>query len=75
MTNIAWNDETRAWYEKYKDEGLEFDNPDTLFGRTLTTGEPLLSNDPANDPAGARCPAGTRRWTATWACPCSTAAR
>ena len=75
VTNIAWNDETRAWYEKYKDEGLEFDNPDTLFGRTLTSGEPLLSNDPANDPAGERCRAGTRRWTATWACPCSTAAR
>ena len=58
VTDIAWNDETRAWYEKYKDEGLEFDNPDTLFGRTLTSGEPLLSNDPQNDPRRGTLPGG-----------------
>ena len=58
VTDIAWNEETRAWYEKYKDEGLEFDNPDTLFGRTLTSGEALLSNDPANDPRRGTLPGG-----------------
>ena len=58
VTDIAWNDETRAWYEKHKDEGLEFDNLDTLFGRTLTTGESLLSNDPANDPRRGTLPGG-----------------
>jgi PAS domain S-box-containing protein len=58
VTDISWNDETRAWYEMYKDEGLEFDNPDTLFGRTLTSGEALLSNDPANDPRRGTLPGG-----------------
>jgi PAS domain S-box-containing protein len=58
VTDIAWNEETRAWYEKYKDEGLEFDNPETLFGRTLTSGEALLSNDPANDPRRGTLPGG-----------------
>ena len=58
VTDIAWNDETRAWYEQYKDEGLEFDNPDTLFGRTLTSGQALLSNDPQNDPRRGTLPGG-----------------
>lgn len=58
VSDIAWNEETRAWYEKYKDEGLEFDNPDTLFGHTLTSGESLLSNDPANDPRRGTLPGG-----------------
>ena len=58
VTDISWNDETRAMFEQYKDEGLEFDNPETLFGRTLTTGEPLLSNDPRNDPRRGTLPDG-----------------
>ena len=58
VSNIAWNDETRELFEKYGETGLEFDNPETLFGRTLTTGAVVLSNDPANDPRRGTLPGG-----------------
>ena len=58
VSDISWNEETRDLYERYKEEGLEFDNPETLFGRTLTSGEALLSNDPANDPRRGTLPGG-----------------
>jgi PAS domain S-box-containing protein len=58
VSNIAWNDETREMYEKYSDTGLEFDNPNTLFGRTLTTGDVVLSNEPASDPRRGTLPGG-----------------
>ena len=58
ISNIAWNEETRALFEKYGETGLEFDNPDTLFGRTLTTCEVVLSNDPANDERRGTLPGG-----------------
>jgi PAS domain S-box-containing protein len=40
MTNIAWNDETQALYEKYAEQGLEFRNLNTLFaGRDFGDGD------------------------------------
>lgn len=58
LTNIAWNDTTRAFYEKYSKDGLEFHNLKTLFGHVLTTQEPVISNDPANDPRRGGLPQG-----------------
>ena len=57
-TNIAWNKETRAFYEKYKEGGLEFSNMKTLFGLVITTGEPIISNDAPNDKRGSGIPEG-----------------
>ncbi len=57
ITNIAWNDETRKFYELNAPEGMEFHNLKTLFGAVMTTGRPVIANEPANDPrrAGLRC--------------------
>ncbi|MEE8574765.1 MAG: diguanylate cyclase [Thermodesulfobacteriota bacterium] len=57
-TNIAWNDETRKFYEENAPEGLEFHNMQTLFGLVITSGEPVISNDPANDKRGSGIPEG-----------------
>ncbi|MBK9740811.1 MAG: GAF domain-containing protein [Actinobacteria bacterium] len=57
ITNIAWNDATRAMFEAVGQDGMEFDNPNTLFGITLTTGEPVISNDPSSDPRRGGLPA------------------
>ena len=46
MSDIAWNDATREWYDTYRETGLEFDNPETLFGRTMSTGTAVMANDP-----------------------------
>ena len=50
ITNIAWNDETRQFYDENALNGLEFTNLNTLFGKVITTGEPVISNDPYHDP-------------------------
>jgi PAS domain S-box-containing protein len=49
VTNIAWNEETRRLYAENAAQGIEFRNLDTLFGAAITSGEPVIANDPATD--------------------------
>lgn len=58
ITNIAWNDETRAFYEKHAATGLEFRNLKSLFGAVLTTGKEVISNSPSIDPRRCGIPEG-----------------
>lgn len=58
ITNIAWNEEMRAFYDKHKAAGLEFRNLKTLFGAALVTGEPVITNSPATDPRRGGLPPG-----------------
>ena len=58
ITNIAWNEETRLFYEVNAPQGMEFHNRETLFGRVMTTGKPLISNDPQHDPRSGGLPKG-----------------
>ncbi len=59
ITNIAWNEETLALYEKYTaEQGMEFRNLNTLFGEVLKTGEAVIANDPANDSRAGGLPPG-----------------
>lgn len=58
ITNIAWNQATRQFYEDNKVAGLKFYNLNTLFGTVMTTGEPLIANDPSTHPKRAGVPEG-----------------
>ncbi|MDX1757784.1 MAG: PAS domain S-box protein, partial [Marinobacter sp.] len=58
ITNLAWDDASRAFYEDNISEGLEFRNLDNLFGHVITTGQSVLSNDLNNDPRSAGVPEG-----------------
>lgn len=58
ITDISWNEETSAFYEANVPRGFEFRNLHTLFGRVLTTGKPVISNDPSNDPRRGGLPKG-----------------
>jgi len=58
LTNIAWNNETRKFYDKYYELGMEFCNMDTLFGAVITTGQRVISNDPSNDSRSGGLPKG-----------------
>ena len=58
ITNIAWDESTRSYYETNAPAGMEFFNLDTLFGAALRTGEPVIANDPASDPRSGGLPAG-----------------
>ena len=48
ITNIAWNEETQALYERHA-PNMEFFNLKTLFGSVLTTQEIVISNEPQTD--------------------------
>ncbi|TFG59521.1 MAG: PAS domain S-box protein, partial [Deltaproteobacteria bacterium] len=58
ITNIAWNEETRRFYEENAPRGLEFRNLKTLFGAVMVTGETVISNDPPQDPRRGGLPEG-----------------
>lgn len=58
VTNIAWDDETRALYEENARSGLRFDNLDTLFGSVIRTGEVVIANDAPSDPRSGGVPPG-----------------
>jgi PAS domain S-box-containing protein len=61
ISNIAWNETTRAMYEEQAmyGNGLAFRNLDTLFGWGLSEGGRLvISNDTAGDPRCSGRPEG-----------------
>ncbi len=58
ITDISWDEHTRATYQAHVPEGMEFRNLRTLFGRVMVTGTPLFTNEPANHPAAGGIPAG-----------------
>ena len=58
ITNIAWNDYTRKYYEENATEGLEFTNLKTLFGEVLTSGKAIIANTPSSDPRRGGLPLG-----------------
>jgi signal transduction histidine kinase len=58
ITNIAWTDELRAHYALNAGRGMEFRNLNTLFGKVISTGEPLLTNAPATHPSAIGVPPG-----------------
>jgi anti-anti-sigma regulatory factor/PAS domain-containing protein len=58
LTNIAWNQETRAFYEANVATGMEFTNLKSLFGAGLISGAPVMSNSPSTDPRRCGIPEG-----------------
>lgn len=58
ITNIAWNDETRTFYQQNAPSGMEFRNHETLFGYTVKNGKQLISNAPAEDRHAGGLPPG-----------------
>lgn len=58
VTDISWNAETKALYDQNAPTGMEFRNHQSLFGAVLRTGEPVIANDPANDPRAGGLPEG-----------------
>ena len=58
ITNVAWNKETREFYEQNAPQGLEFYNLKTLFGAVLTTEQALMTNKPSVHPKRGGLPEG-----------------
>ncbi|MEZ4384865.1 MAG: sigma 54-interacting transcriptional regulator [Nannocystaceae bacterium] len=58
ISNIAWDAATRRFYDENVGSGLNFRNLGTLFGAALTTGAPVISNEPQSDPRRGGLPPG-----------------
>lgn len=59
MTNIAWNPEMEALYQRMASGGALFDSPNSLVGVSLRSLQPVLSNQAGSDPRSAvELPAG-----------------
>ncbi|HIC79812.1 MAG TPA: response regulator [Kiloniellaceae bacterium] len=58
ISNIAWDEETRLWYESSTRGGMEFRNLDNLRGEPLRTGEVLIANNPRSHPVSSGVPCG-----------------
>ncbi|MDH3418160.1 MAG: diguanylate cyclase [Gammaproteobacteria bacterium] len=58
ITNIAWNDGTRKFYEENAPTGMEFFNLKTLFGAVMVDGKPVIANDARNDSRSGGIPPG-----------------
>ncbi len=58
ITDISWNEETKAFYDAKAIDGFEFRNLDTLFGQVIKTEKVLVDNDPPNHPNAHGVPEG-----------------
>jgi PAS domain S-box-containing protein len=58
LTNIAWDEASRRVYEERGSAGMEFTNLENLIGHAITTGQPVIANEPARDPRSGGLPPG-----------------
>jgi len=58
ITNISWDAESRRMYTDQLDAGMTFSNLKTLFGRAMSSGQPVIANDPRRDSRAGGMPAG-----------------
>lgn len=57
-SNQSSNSSACEFFDLNSKSVVEFRNPDTLIGEAVTTGEPVISNDPASDPRSGGLPDG-----------------
>jgi PAS domain S-box-containing protein len=58
ITDIAWDEQTRAFYDENAPAGMEFFNLSSLFGHVIVSERPVIANDPDNDPRACGVPPG-----------------
>ncbi|CAB4343999.1 unannotated protein [freshwater metagenome] len=58
VTDIAWNEWSRKFYDEFAATGIEFRNLKSLFGATLSSGEAVIANEPAADARSGGLPEG-----------------
>lgn len=58
ITNIAWSKESEKFFQENFRTGLIFNNLDTLFGCSLSSGELVIANDVKTDPRASGTPIG-----------------
>ena len=60
LSDISWDEASRAIYQTSRNGGMEFHQLDALFSVSLLSKSVTISNDPANDPRSKGLPPGHR---------------
>ena len=58
LTNIAWDEATRKFYDEHAPKGMEFRNLKTLFGEVMTSQNVVIANHAPADPRRGGLPHG-----------------
>ncbi|WP_144820987.1 sensor domain-containing phosphodiesterase [Marinobacter piscensis] len=58
ITNIAWNPEAQALYQEVERQGMIFRNLDNILGKSMLTGDLVISNNLPEDPRRGGLPVG-----------------
>lgn len=58
ISNIAWNPEAQALYQEVERQGMIFRNLDNILGKSMVTGELIISNNLPEDPRRGGLPVG-----------------
>ena len=58
ISNIAWDDSTRRFYDEHAPTGFRFTNFDGLFAAAIVSGAPVIANTPARYPHRRGLPPG-----------------
>ncbi|MBF0620433.1 MAG: response regulator [Magnetococcales bacterium] len=58
FSNVSWNEETRRIYNESQTKGLIFTNLNNLIGHVITSGKPVIANNPEQDPRSKGTPLG-----------------
>ncbi len=58
ISNIAWDEASRTLMESFAMSGLEFSKLESLYGAVITSGEAVITDDPAHDPRSSGLPEG-----------------
>jgi PAS domain S-box-containing protein len=62
LTDIGWDGASRERYRQHLagEQPFEFHDMDTLFGAAVTSGKPVIANEPSSDPRRGTLPLGHR---------------
>ena len=58
ISDISWDDASRQRYAQVAEQGMVFDNPRSLIGAAMLSGESLISNQPETDARSGGLPTG-----------------
>ncbi|MBF0317535.1 MAG: GAF domain-containing protein [Nitrospirae bacterium] len=58
IMSTAWTQEIKDYYNDKAPKAIDFSNVNSLYGRVLTTGQAVISNDPLTDPRSGGLPQG-----------------
>lgn len=58
LSDLSWDPASESLHAQSREEGMPMERLKSLYGSVLTSGQPVISNDPSFDPRSGGLPAG-----------------